>query len=494
MGQLIFTPCKGYEKFLPRWTKMADVVGGGPELKERDLNNNGTYLRQLNPADKSMYNAWRNRMYINGAVFYNATARTVQGLMGMVFRVDPTIPDVPKELEYLMDDVDGSGLTLIQQSKAVTRAVIIKGRDGLLVDLPTLEDGTQITRYDIENGVAPRIVRYAAESIIDWDEVTVNGKRQLCYVALSECICERDTSPPFCQTETVRTRVLRLVGGEYWQTIYSEDGEEQSRVIIGADGKPLKYIPFAFVGSENNSPDIDSIPLEAIADVNIGHYRNSADLESSSFQLSAAQPWIADDKYAQAHKRAAEDGADNTVILGEESIFILGSGGSYNLTAPPPNTLASTLADDKVELMITLGAQLISPGGAAETAEAVRIKKSSDASVLSLITENVSEAYTMCIYWCGLFLGVDIGDERFLLNSEFFDEKITPDEQRALVEGWQSGLYPRRIVLERLQKAKMIMLDEDIESIAEEADEEGALDLDEPVQQVEVIDDQSPTV
>ncbi|MDP0908071.1 hypothetical protein Q6322_30065, partial [Klebsiella pneumoniae] len=42
-------------------------------------------------------------------------------------------------------------------------------------------------------------------------------------------------------------------------------------------------IPFTFVGAQNNDPSIDESPLAALVEINLGHYRNSADYEDSVF-------------------------------------------------------------------------------------------------------------------------------------------------------------------------------------------------------------------
>ena len=46
-------------------------------------------------------------------------------------------------------------------------------------------------------------------------------------------------------------------------------------------GKTFEYIPFNWVGTVNNDNKIDESLYEGIADLNIGHYRNSANLEEN---------------------------------------------------------------------------------------------------------------------------------------------------------------------------------------------------------------------
>lgn len=73
------------------------------------------YLPRPNAEDESPENRARYDAYLKRAVYYNATGRTLSGLTGIAFRRWPEIV-LPASLEYIRDDVDGSGSTLIQQT------------------------------------------------------------------------------------------------------------------------------------------------------------------------------------------------------------------------------------------------------------------------------------------------------------------------------------------------------------------------------------------
>jgi len=471
-----FEPNDDYLRYCPRWTKVDDIVDGGARLKEKDLARNGTYLRQLgvNPdqpfQQNTQYNCKRNINYINGAILVNATERTLTGLMGMLFRVAPSDENIVGDIEYLIQNVNGAGLTLNHQAKSTASKVLQQGRRGLLVDMPKTDGVTEITRADVANGFRPKILTYEACEIVDWNESLINNQMVLDLVVLNEVKCIFIDDQRIKRKKVLLQRVLRLLDGVYVQETFIE-GESQGDFTIITDGNniPMSFIPFIFVGSVNNDPCIDMLPLESIADVNLGQYRNSADLESSSFQLSAAQPWIADDHYAHQISNPNEKG-ELTQTFGEEDLIVLGNGGSFNISQPDPNTLANDLAKEKRIEMAELGAQLISEGGAAETAEAARIKKASDASVLDIISENISSAYSQCISWCGLFLGVDLDAEEigYKLNDDFFETKLTPEERNIAIMEMQSGIYPTRIARSLLQKGGVIPANEDLIKLDEE--------------------------
>ena len=66
--------------------------------------------------------------------------------------------------------------------------------------------------------------------------------------------------------------------------------DEEEVVIMGADEKPLGTIPFSFVGADNNDATVDESPLYPLAQLNVAHYRNSADYEQSLFIVGQATP------------------------------------------------------------------------------------------------------------------------------------------------------------------------------------------------------------
>lgn len=472
MGWEDIKPNVEYVMNFPRWQRVHDVIDGEYQLKKRDEEKNGTYLRVINPLDLSQYNKRLNISYRKSAVLYNATGRTLIGLLGMLYRVEPTIPELSELMEYVKTDIDGNGMGINQQSHAVSSEVIQIGRHGLLTDIPMKDDGIVTTVADVQNGFRPFVKKYNATDIIDWNQSFINGMITLDLVVLLEMVTTFVDEQRIKRETKKRYRILRLTDGKYTQQLWVEGDESPGKKIeiIDGSGKLWDEIPFEIIGSENNDPVTDFAPLEPLVDVNIGHYRNSADLEHSSFQLSAATPWIADDRY-KSDQNNPNNKNTKTQKFGETSVVVMGKGGQFGYAQPNPNVLANDLAKNKEQQMVALGAQLISEGGGAETAEAVRTKKSADASMLSIIGVNVSNGYTKSLGWIARFLNVDFEGE-FQLNSNFFDTKLTAQERQQIVVEWQSGLYPVRVAREQLQASKVISSDEDLDVLQEEVDGE----------------------
>ncbi len=108
-------------------------------------------------------------------MFKNATGHTRNGLLGLAFHKDPTLA-VPKKLEYLQDNANGSGVSIYQHSQGTLEKVLEAGRHGLYVD------------YHQDDGIGGHsvILSYCAEDIINWRTGMVNGHSVLTLVVLRE--------------------------------------------------------------------------------------------------------------------------------------------------------------------------------------------------------------------------------------------------------------------------------------------------------------------
>jgi hypothetical protein len=105
---------------------------------------------------------------------------------------------------------------------------------------------------------------------------------------------------------------------------------------------------------------------------------------------------------------------------------------------------------------VALGARLITPNGQAETAEAVFIKHSSDASVLNVVVNNVNQAINDAIKAVFQFEGVPLSEFKFAINTEFLSSKINAQDITSLVAGWQAGAYSKEVLDEKLVKGGII--------------------------------------
>jgi len=337
--------------------------------------------------------------------------------------------------------------------------ILETGRGGLLVDFPETEGVVTVAEAE-ELAVRSNIVAYKTEQIKDWDVTKVNAAMKLSFVKLEEKSVERSQDDIFKTEEVTRYRVLLLDEGIYKQRLYDEEGNYSEIIPTDKNGVPFDYITFYFIGSVNNRPNVDPAPLIEIAEVNLAHYRNSADFEESSFTVG--QPTAAVTGLNQAW---AKEFMKEGVKMGSRNATLLPEGGDLKLIQVQANTMPENGMTRKERQMIELGARLITSGGGAETAEAARIKHSADASVLSVIVSNINQAYQDAIKAVQQFMSGTMQEFTFKLNEDFFAAKMTAEELNALVMSWQSGAISKAVLDDNLVNGGVISEDTDLEEM-----------------------------
>tara|TARA_R110000850_G_scaffold169332_2_gene294519 strand:+ start:13 stop:1464 length:1452 start_codon:yes stop_codon:yes gene_type:complete len=470
-----------YADALERWQLVEDCVKGSQAVKKRKqeyLPKPNDDLDQGQTAESQAEydsNSARYSQYLLRAMFYNTCYRTESGLVGSVFRKRP-MAELPSDVDYLLDNADGSGLTLTQQAQYVVSEVLKKGRVALLADMP-VTDG-DVSRAQMQAGVSPNIIAYDAKSVVDWNECATPTGCKLNYVKIEEFYQDLDIDTGD-RTEVKRWRVLRLRDGVYTSQITYQDGagkaDEEEIVPRPKGGTHFDFIPFIFCGSRNNSSDIDPAPLYDLAEVNIGHYRNSADNEEASF--ICGQPTLAmtsdmsSDEFATANP--------NGVVIGSRRGHFLGAGGNMFLVQAESTGLPRQLMLDKQDQMLSLGAQLVTPN-TQQTATATNADTANTTSVLGLAVGNVSAAYEKVIGWAAMFLSSAEQEVKYKLNQDFFPDTFDAQEVTAWMAGVQGGLIPKSAFNNKMREAGVTQLDDD-EIQAEVELLSDNLDLSEPV-------------
>ncbi len=440
-----------YENNAPNWSKVRDIIKGEKALKDHDLNNTKSsgYVTNMGdnyvPYTSRTYEAndiERYRTYVKRASLFNATRRTEKGMVGMVFNKPANI-ELPLSLEYLNQDVDGSGISIIDLTSETLEDILETGRAGLFVDFP-VTDGVKTIAEMADSNFRATIVKYKAEQIMDWRTVSDGATQKLSYVKLYE-ISETQGDTVFETNLQATYRVLLLEDGIYKQREYSDDESYVEFIPLDNMGEPFDFIPFFFIGATDNRPDVDIAPLLEIAEINLKHYVNSADYEESIHLvgqpmagiMGVTQQWI-------------EDNYPNGIDFGSRVCIMLPPSADIKLIQADPNTMASEAMKSKESQMIMLGARLIQDGSGTETAEAARIRHSADTSVMKVIVNNITNAFIKAIMAVQVFNGM-VDEFTFELNTDFFTSTLTSQDLTALVSAWQSGAVDGETMLNKLK-------------------------------------------
>ncbi len=138
-----------YDATLPLWQRMRTVLAGEDAVKAAGE----LYLPKLDSQTDAEYQGYKLR-----AAFFNATARTAEGFVGLLFRRDPLVrmpggpPALAAALAGFVEDADLLGTPVTAYAKAVLEEVIAVGRCGTLVD------------WEAEAPARAYLARYAARA------------------------------------------------------------------------------------------------------------------------------------------------------------------------------------------------------------------------------------------------------------------------------------------------------------------------------------------
>lgn len=436
-----------YDKYAPLWKTMRDVCAGQTAVHQAGP----AYLPRLSEQSDGEYAAYKGR-----ALFYNATWRTVAGMIGMMFRKAPQ-RSVPAGLEGYLADIDLGGSDFDTFAKSVVYEVMTTGRVGLMVDYPqAIDSDLPLTRARVEAlGIRPSIQLYATESLINWRYARVNNAQRLVMVVLKEraAIVTGD----FDESYEDRYRVLDLDGdGVYRVRVFriGRDGKdevlEEFRPVM--DGRTLGFIPFFVVTPDGSDCEVSEPPLIDLAHVNINHYRSVADYEHGCHFTGLPTAWIAGympenidkpDRFGIGSTAAWTFSHPDTKV------------GYLEFTGQGLNALRDNIAG-KERQMVVLGARMLAEDKAGvEAFRTLALRNAGETATLSAIAVSVSAGLTRALGTLAQWAGV-AGDIVYELNRDFAPVLMDAPTLTALVAGWQSGAFSDQVLFDALKRGDVI--------------------------------------
>ncbi len=420
----------------PKWSKVRDAVAGEEAVKAATIR----YLPNPDELDKD---SQRYDAYLKRAVYYNATGRTLQGLVGVAFA---NWPMIKTRLAVLLSDADGSGVGLINQSQWILSEVMQTGRGGLLADYAAIDPAFFMRERTVAEaeraGLRPYVSAYSAESILTWE---TQGGKLTRLVLLEDHATYEGGEVHFLP----QLRELVLEDSIYSARIWRRMSDKGQFLQVSSFTTRLDYIPFAFIGSTNNDATPDQPPLLDLASLNLAHYRNSADFEESAFLMGQPQVVISG---------VTEDWAKDqgVITFGSRRALVLPHDGKADMLQAQPNNLAKEAMLDKERMMQGIGARLVAQREAVVTATQSASETKASYSVLSLACDNVSDAYTKVLQWLETWGRSGTSDASFAIDTRFNDLTLDANAIRETVAAWQAGLVPQSDAWSILRKLGVI--------------------------------------
>lgn len=429
---------KRRDQRLAQYQKIRDCLEGEDQVKDQGM----LYLKRPDAMTAQNYLAYKER-----AQFYGAAESTLRALVGLALRKDPVIK-LPPRLESLRHSATNDRAPLSVMIEQMVREVMAMGRFGLMLDFPR-QSATALT--------APHFVTWTAETIEDFKVAYIDGQLELTQVILASDE-SLDGDQIFLD--------LVLEDGIYRIRRYIEQGANKARtdieeeIIPTVKGKPLTFIPFIFVSDKNLNPNDEKPPLLDLCNLNLGHYRNSADREHAMFLTATPTPWIAGNVPADKVPTS----------IGSGTVWNLPEGTQVGMLEfqGPSMTAFKELMGEKLDQMASLGARMLSTSmNRNETTATATQRSRSELSLLQSVVVMVEAALTRLLRLAADWTGEQPDDVSVTFSRDFIEVTMDPAGMVAQMKLWQSGAISRQTLYENLQQGEIARADR---SYADEKD------------------------
>lgn len=456
-----------YSEFYPEWQMCRDAVAGEKNIKSKKE----MYLPKPSGMDDDDYKG-----YITRAQFFNAAGRTLDGLAGMLNR-KPCIVKVPEGMEKYLENVDGKGHSLSQFIEMVCKDVLTTNWGSILIDMPKSDNA--ISQADVEKqGLTAYMVYYKAEASTKWRWETQGRKQRLKYVILKEPTVV-DAVGEFNTEVKDYWRVLQInENGNYEQTLYDDKLEIVESIEPKSKQGTFKDIPFEFL-SNNDEPEE---PLLAdLINVNLSHYRKSADYENGLHWTGVPTPyergWLPETEYNDEGNEVPP----KPMKLGGTQFLYFPQGteqvGFLEFSGSGLAQISNAMADDK-ESMAILGARIIAnQKKGVEAAETAKIHNAAENSVLASFANNMSKIFSRLLkIYLEWSTGTQLSQEdvKVQINTDYDVSSMSAQELTALVSLWQTGGIAKSDLFKNLKEGEILDADRNFDEMNAEIDEEQA--------------------
>lgn len=369
----------------------------------------------VNPYQDDTEGKERFTKYLEMACFMSITETTVEQLTGMALSGKHVI-EYDESVTEIVNNSDGTGLSVTDQFNSSANAVIKLGRDGILVDYPSV-DGKASVKDKKDSNLRARLIRFGAESIFNYR--TENGM----LVELRLLDSYQELSDDEINYKTKQQVILfRIVEGKCLRSVW-RDGEkvDAEKEVTDHNSSAFDHIPFHFIGATSNSPAHDKIPMLKIANFDKKILQNSADSEINAHMTSGALMVIGLDSRIDPDTFQKTNGKVN---LGVFASLNVGQDGHADYKQARDSDSSRKLLQDKIEMARQIGAKLIVNKAVQNTKVGAQSDLTESTSALKTIVTNCAKAYESAFADVFLFETGKEGKFTFEPNFDFAKETL----------------------------------------------------------------------
>lgn len=445
-----------------KWQRMRDAIAGDDAIQAAGVR----YLPALSGQSKEEYAA-----YLRRATFFNATGRTSHALHGLIFRKPATV-DAPAALKDAFEDITMSGKSVSDLAEDIARELIDVGRVAVLVDFPAVDEASapMNAAAAAASGHRPYATVYLAESVLNWGVGRVRNASQLVFIALDETgLVLGAGDDPYEHKLVERIRVLKLdEAGLYVQEIHEKAANGwtlTSSATPMSNGKRLDAIPLVIGNAGGLTADVSDPPMLDLVDVNLSHFRTSADLEHGAHFTGLPTPWVTgytvppDMNYEPGHPDYGKKADVPSFAIGSSTVWVLPNEntqiGYLEFTGNGLGTLKDLL-DRKEQQMSVLGARMLAGEKAGvEATSTLEIRTNAETSVLATIAVTTARMLQKVCELIAAWSGVS-GKVTSNVNKDFMPTTMSPQLFAQLLAGVQAGQISPQTFFWNLQQGELV--------------------------------------
>jgi hypothetical protein len=341
-------------------------------------------------------------------------------------------------MERYFEDTSLNSTSFHELFKSIVEDVIVSGRVPLLVDRP------------VEGGRA-YISHYKSENLTNW---SMDPTGNVDMAVLTEENYEPAAADMFKMDLVTTYRAMYLDSdGVYRITMYGKDAKATSAsqgvtLTPNIKGEVIRELPMTIITPQGISAQVFKPPILDIAEVNLSHYRTSADLEHGRHWVSLPTPVVS--------------GVDGGTVLrvGSQTAWVLPDkdAKAYYLefVGQGLQSLEKALAEKQAQMTL-FSAQLMNTSTrGSESSDVIKLRFASDAATLASIAHAVEAGLNRVYKTIALWEGYDPNEVNVSLDKEFINTSLTAAEIQALTKSFVDGAIDEETYIFNLKRGGLV--------------------------------------
>lgn len=412
---------------------------------------------------------------------YGSYERCVVACRGLVFAKPPALADeADPTIKAHWENIDG----MQTHARVFLKDVFTDGFDGLVgirVDFPKVEPGVTLDADQFARlNLRPRWIKVSSDQIVNWRVATIDGEPTFTLMVIREEAEEDAGEFGLSCAEQYRVYRLAMVANADGLTLRraitfqiwrKRDVEGVVDWYIHEDGEVRgpRRIPVA-IGymSPASSPMVAKPPLASLADLNLGHYRVSADRRWLSAICHA--PTFVIEKYTKPRNPDGTEAPEAPIMLGPSAVLKLYGDAIAKWLQADPSALDSSKEekDDLVAQMAAMSIAFMSQERRSqETATAHRINALSQNASLAVMAEGLRDLIEYALVIHCEFMAI-ANPPRVSVNTEYDEDVLDAPTILALNQLEKDANLTKGTMLLILQRGKTIPADVDLKKEEEQ--------------------------